>query len=74
MLGQATAVLVSLSTLLTSEVAGMGLLAITFHQLLTLTRPSYTGLVEASVLLVIHFIVLIIFDRTVIPFRFTACH
>lgn len=42
MLGQATAVLVSLSALLTPEIIGISLLTFTLDELLTFASPSGT--------------------------------
>jgi hypothetical protein len=71
MLGQAAAVLVSLSTLLTSEVIGIGLLPITFDQLLTLASSPHARLVKASIFF-IHLIILVILDSTLISLRFVS--
>ena len=42
MLGQAAAVLVSLSALLTPEIIGVSLFTFTLDELLTLASPSHT--------------------------------
>lgn len=60
MLGQAAAVLVSLSTLVALEVTTIGLLAI-LHEMLTFAGSSHTRLLKASLLFVIHIIIIILF-------------
>jgi hypothetical protein len=66
MLGQATAVLVSLSTLVTLEVAGVGFLAI-LYEMLSFASPSRTRLFECGLLVVIHFfIVLVVVNCTLV--------
>jgi hypothetical protein len=69
MLGQATAVLVSLSTLVALEITCIGLLAV-FHKMLTLTSPSHAGLFEIILFVVFHVIILIVFNCTFAAIEF----
>jgi hypothetical protein len=73
-LSQATAVLVSLSTLITPEIIRMGLLAIAFTQRLTFASSSHAGLVEARGFLIVQVVILVVLDCTFIPLHFAARH
>jgi hypothetical protein len=72
MLGQATAMFVSLSTLIALQIIAINLLAI-FHEVLSFASSSHTRLLEISFFVVIHFIILVILDRALSSLRFTAC-
>lgn len=72
MLGQAAAVLVSLSALLTPEIIGISLLAFTLDELLTFARSSRTCFANGYVFIVIHFIVLVVFNGAFIPLCLTV--
>ncbi len=72
MLSQAAAVLVSLSTLVTLEITGVGLLAV-FNEMLSFAGSANTRFFEdILVVFVIHIIILIIFDCTLSTVRFPA--
>ena len=69
MLGQAAAVLVSLSTLVTLQItAAAGLLAV-LYQMLAFTRTSHTRLVEFRVFVFIHVVHLVIVDGALASIR-----
>lgn len=65
MLGQAAAVLISLSTLITLEITTIALLPI-LDKMLTLAGASGTSLAEIFGVLILHIIVLIAFDGILI--------
>lgn len=68
MLGQATAVLVSLSTLFTLEISAAGLLAI-FHQVLAFASAPHAFLFELIVLILAHVLILVIVDGALAAIR-----
>lgn len=74
MFGQAAAVLITLSTLLTPKIIWISLLAVALDEVLAFASPSHTRLAEANIFFIIHLIVLIILDGTFIPLRLTIHH
>jgi hypothetical protein len=74
MLGQAAAVLVSLSTLLALEVASVRFLAI-LYEVLALARSPGTGLLESNLLITIHvFIILVVNGTLVLVWLYAGSH
>jgi hypothetical protein len=66
MLRQATAMLVSLSALVTLEISGRSLLAI-FREMLSFAGPTNTGLFKLILIIVVHLFVLIVINCALAP-------
>lgn len=70
-LGQAAAVLIALSTFVTFEVTGIGLLAV-FHEMLSFAGSAVPRLLEPFLVFLVHILVLIVFNRALAAIKFTT--
>jgi hypothetical protein len=72
MLGQATAVLVSLSTLVTLQItSAAGFLAV-LYQVLTFASTSHTRLIELGFVILVHIFHLVVFNGALVSIRLPA--